>query len=295
MTRLVYFVGKALGGMRAAPFVHLVTALTIGVALTLATVTGVVAAPAGALLEAWGLRAELTLYLAPGTDAAAGAAVAAEAAEAAEGDARFVPPEEALARLRVALGEGGSLLDDLPANPLPPSVEVRPGKARTAREVAALATKLSELAGVDEVDYGGEWIDRVAGLSRAARLLGLVLVPLIVLGAAVLAGSVIRLGVYARREEIEIMKLVGATDAFVRAPFLVEGFLAGALGGGLAAAALLWLAHRIGPELAAALPLPPELGPSALATGTNLALVALAGALLGLASSALSVGRHLRT
>lgn len=294
MTRLLYFFGKAFAGMRAAPFVHLVAALTIGLALTVGSVTLAFAWQANALLAQWGLRAELTLYLSPSLGEEAGRALATQAAELAQGEARYVTPAEALARLAGVLGEQADVLAGLPDNPLPASVEVVPS-ARAASAVELLAARLAALPGVDDVDYGKAWIDRVTAVSRAARTLALVLLPLVILGAAVLAGSVVRLGVYARREEIEIMQLVGATDAFVRAPFLVEGFVSGLVGGLVAAGALAWLAAKAGPELAATLPLPAELSFAALVRPLHLAIVVGAGATLGLLASAFSVGRHLRS
>lgn len=282
-----YFVGRALSGMRSAPFVHGVAALTIAVALTLGACAVAVGLQARELLAHWGLRAEITLYLDLAVPDDEGVRLAALAAERSGGDARFVTPAAALERLALSLGEDGEVLRALPGNPLPPSIDVVPAGAPSAAEVAALAAGLSGLPGVVEVDYGRTWIDRVTALARAVRVVGLIVLPLVLLGAAVLAGSVVRLAVYARRDEIEILKLVGATDAFVRTPFLIEGTLAGLAGGALAAAALLGIARRVGPELAALA------GGIPVASPVHLAAVVAAGAVLGLVASAFSVGRHL--
>lgn len=293
MTRLLYFLRKAIGGMRAAPFVHAVAALTIGVALLLSGVVGALALQGRALLETWGLRAELTLYLAPQSTPEQGAEVARQAGLMASGSATYVAPEQALAKLAASLGEDGKALADLPENPLPPSVEVVPGAELSADAVESLATRMKALPNVVEVDYGRAWIDRVTSLSRAAGVVGITLVPLILLGAAVLAASVVRLAIHARKAEIEILRLVGGTNAFVRAPFLFEGLLAGLVGGLLGAGGLFAIAWRVGPALAAAMPLPPELQPMALAGPLPLLGVVLAGSVLGFVSSAISVGRHL--
>lgn len=294
MSRLLYFVRKALSGMRAAPFVHAVAALTIGVALVLSGIVAGLALQARALLSQWGLRAEITVYLAPQVDPQQAEYLARRAAEIVSGTARYVTADEALARLAAALGEDGDLLRDLPDNPLPASVEVVPAPGTEAAQVELLANALARLPGVEEVDYGRAWIDRITGLSRAAAVVGLTLLPLILLGAAVLAGSVVRLAIHARAQEIEIQRLVGATPAFVRAPFLVEGALSGLLGGLLGAAGLWGVARWVGPSLQAALPIPAELQPSALAGPLPLLLVVVAGGALGFVASAFSVGRHLR-
>ena len=202
MTRLFYFVRKALGGMRAAPFVHGVAALTIAVALVLSGVVGALAMQARALLSEWGLRAEITVYLRPDVRPAEAEYLARQAAEITSGSASYVTPDQALERLARALGPDGEGLQLLPRNPLPASVEGIPAVGTTADEVKLLALALEKLPGVLEVDYGGAWIDRITGLSRAAGVVGITLLPLILLGAAVLAGSVVRLAIHARAPEI---------------------------------------------------------------------------------------------
>lgn len=294
MTRLLYFVKQALSGMRAAPFVHGVAALTIAVALLLSGVVGALALQARALLEQWGLRAEITVYLTPQVAPAEAEYLARQAAELTSGTARYVTAHEALQELAAALGEEGEALRELPENPLPASVRVVPAVGTTAAEVEVLARALGKLPGVLDVDYGRAWIDRITGLSRAAGVIGLTLLPLILLGAAVLAASVVRLAIHARSAEIEIQRLVGATNAFVRLPFLVEGAFAGLLGGLLGAGGLFAVAWYVGPALEAALPLPAELQPAALAGPVPLLIVVGAGTALGLLASAISVGRHLR-
>lgn len=294
MIRLAYFFRKAWGGMRAAPFVHTVAALTIAVALILAGVVGALALQARALLDAWGLRAEITVFLAHEVPAADAERLARQAAEITGGTARHVSANQALAELVYALGEEGAGLAALPSNPLPASVQVIPPAGATAAEVEVLARALEKLPGVVEVDYGRAWVERITGLGRAAAAIGLVLVPLVLLGAAVLAGSVVRLAIHARSEEIEIQELVGATPGFVRAPFLVEGLLSGCAGGLLGATGLAAIAWQVGPTLAAALPLPAELQATVLAGPVQLLAVVGAGGALGLVSSAISVGRHLR-
>lgn len=294
MSRLWLFLRKAVAGMRNAPFAHFVSALTIGVALVLSGAVGMLALQARALLDTWGVRAELTMYLSPGVDAEQGEVIARLAAGIASGTARYVSPAEALNALAAGLGPEGRGLAELRENPLPPSIEVVPGGSHSIDELRSLGERLQKFAGVVEVDTGSEWMDRVVGLRSAADAIGLTVLPLLLLGAGVLAGSVVRLSIHARAREIEVMRMVGATNAFVRAPFFCEGGLAG-LAGGLFGALGLWaLAHRLAPALADALPLPPDMHPQALASPLNLLIVVLAGTCLGIVASVFSVGRHLR-
>lgn len=292
LSRASYAFRKALGAIAHAPFTHLVSVFSIAVALILAAVIGSAVVQARALLDGWSRRVELTVYLTQGTSDADGARLRDRIAGLAKGEARYVPAEEALNRLVAALGEPGKGLVELATNPLPSSIEVIPGSDAPALSV--LAAQLAPLEGVDEVDLGGEWSERFGRMSRAVEAAGLVLLPILLIGAAVLAGSVVRLGVHERRQEIEILRLVGATDAFVRAPFLVEGALAGLAGGLLAVLGLLLIAGQVGPELLAALPLASQLELASLASPLQLLSVAGAGTLLGLVATALSVERQLR-
>src|SRR5207237_10472886 len=125
-------------------------------------------------------------------------------------------------------------LGGLSGNPLPPSLEVTPRTALPPSAVRLLAARLEKLPGVQEVDYGREWLDKLEALGRGLRVFGAGAL-FTVLGAALLVvANTIRLAVYARRDEIEIMKLVGATDGYVRGPLLLGGALQGLLGGALA-------------------------------------------------------------
>src|SRR5207253_6111218 len=124
-------------------------------------------------------------------------------------------------------------------NPLPPPLEVTPGTGRPPSAGRLRAARLEKLPGVQEVEYGREWLDKLEALGRGLRVFGAGAL-FTVLGAALLVvANTIRLAVYARRDEIEIMKLVGATDGYVRAPFLLEGALQGLIGAALALGAVL--------------------------------------------------------
>src|SRR5207253_11178451 len=133
-------------------------------------------------------------------------------------------------------------------NPLPASVEIRPRAPLAAPSLRVLAAELEQLPGVQEVEFGREWLDKLEALGRGLRAFAAGAL-VVVLGAALLVvANTIRLAVYARRDEIEIMKLVGATDGYVRAPFLMEGALQGLIGAALALGAVIavqrWLLPR---------------------------------------------------
>lgn len=290
-SRAAYAFRKALSSMLHAPFTHLIAACSVATALLLSVVGGAAMLQARSLLTSWSQRAELTVYLAPQLTDSDGARLVGRIAGLAQGEARYVSADEALDRLAAALGEGAEELRALATNPLPPSIEVIPGAG--APPLEALVAKFEALEGVDEVDRGSEWGERFQRMARGVEAAGAVILPLLLIGAAVLAGSVVRLAVHERRREIEILRLVGATDAFIRAPFLVEGLLSGLVGGIVAALGLLALAAGVGDDLAA-LPAGASVDLLALASPLSLLAVVGAGALLGLVATALSVERQLR-
>lgn len=293
MTRLLrrpgYFLGRALEAMARGPRVALVATLTLFVALF---VTGLFAGALRGgerLLAAWAGEVRISVYLEPTADLERAREVVAAAAAGRQVEAVSSP--EALRRFRAALGPQGGLLDGVKPDLLPPSVEVSAPGIRLA-EARALAARLAAVPGVREVDYGNAWLEQLERLLHRLRWAGAALFAALAAGAAVLVSNTLRLGVFARRDEIEIMKLVGATDLFVEAPFLIEGLLQGVLGGLLAAGVLLAVAAAAVPALAGATGLP--LARTDLVPGALLAAQVGGGAALGLLSSALAVGRELR-
>jgi hypothetical protein len=146
----------------------------------------------------------------------------------------YVSPDSALARARLELREFNDVFDP---GVLPGSIELhlRAG-FRDPRTVARLAERLRAYPGVEEVRYGEEWVQKLYRLRNLAAIVGAALGAAFAAVAVVIIGSTIRMAVLARAREIAIMRLVGATPGFVRRPFLIEGFVKGALGGAVALA-----------------------------------------------------------
>ncbi len=289
--RALYLVRRAVEALRRGPFVALVAVGTIFVAVF---AVGLFAAALGGgerLLAAWGGDVQISVYLKKGADLAAARQAAARiaAGRAVEG----VTSAEALERLRLSLGPEAAALEGVGEDVLPASVEVRAPGIGLA-EARELAARLEAVPGVEQVDYGNVWLERLELFLRRARLVGLVLFGLLAAATAVLVANTLRLAVYARRDEIEIMKLVGATDAFVAVPFLVEGLLQGLAGAGLAVGALLAAQAALLPRLRSTVILAADLSRADVLPTPLLAGLLGGGALLGLAASALSVARFLR-
>jgi cell division transport system permease protein len=198
----------------------------------------------------------------------------------------FVDKQEALRRYREWTADLAQLIDELEDNPLPASLEVflRPGSS-AEQTAASVAVAMKGREGIEEVRFNRAWLRRLEALLDLARIGGSALALLVFVAVAFVMASVLRLAVYARRNEIEIMLLVGATPAFVRGPFLVAGAGQGAIASGCAlllveavrraAVAYAGSGSVVLLDLVAARPLP--LGPSGMLIAVGLA-VSLAGA-----------------
>jgi len=182
-------------------------------------------------------QVQISVYFADNTTAAREREITA-AISAMQGidSAHFVSREEALERLKERLGDQKYLLDSLEGtNPLPDSLEVtvkRPDMVETA------ATAISKMDGVEEAKYGQDVIEHLFDITRLVRIFGLILMILLAGATIFIIANTIRLTVFARRKEIAIMKYVGATDWFIRWPFILEGMVLGLIGGIIAALAL---------------------------------------------------------
>lgn len=146
----------------------------------------------------------------------------------------YVSKGEALQRMRERYPD---LTKGLPSNPLPASYEVTPAKAEQVKEVAA-AIRQQRFAGVEQVKDGRQTSKRILQVSRVIEIAFLVAVVVLLIASVLLIANTIRLSIFSRRREIEVMKLVGASNWFVRGPFMIEGLICGALGA-LAAIILL--------------------------------------------------------
>lgn len=154
-------------------------------------------------------------------------------------DARFVSKEEALKQLKDQMKRQSSILMNIEENPLPDAFEVRMiASSQHLEDVEILAKQLESIPWVDEVEYGQKWLGRFTNILNLFRLTGYAMGGIFFMAAVFIVANTIRLALYSRREEVEIMRLVGATDSFIKAPFYLEGLIQGALGGIIGLAAL---------------------------------------------------------
>lgn len=281
-----YALREAVAGFRRAPVLTGLAAGMVGLALFVVGLFGLVTHNLQVALETIESRVEVVAYLDDEATAAQIEAAVSELRNQPEISAvTFVSKDSALARARRDLQDFAEVFRGLESNPLPASLEVGLEEGSRGPETVELVAAIAEaIPGVEDVEYGREWVDRIDTLRRLAGATSLALGLAFALVAALMIGTALRIAIFARRDEIYVMRLVGARDRFIRRPFLLEGFLTGVVGG-LLAILLTALAHRVvSGFLFDILWLPA----SWLLGGL------LAGGVLGGAASILAVRRHLR-
>ncbi|MFN7529706.1 MAG: cell division protein FtsX, partial [Gemmatimonas sp.] len=219
---------------RRAPLMAILGVVTIGFSLFAFGLFGLVALNIRTALREVEDRVEIRAVLVEGArDTQVEALMRRLQADPAVATVGYVSPDSALTRARAELAEFRDVLDGAF---LPGSVELRLREGRRDPEtVAALSRRLQTYAVVEDVRYGREWVEKLYRIRNIAALVGTVLGSVFALVAVIIIGSTIRMAILARTREIEIMRLVGATNMFVRLPYLIDGTLKGLLGGILAA------------------------------------------------------------
>lgn len=236
---------RALRGIREHLYLSLVSTGVIAAALVLIGMFLLVSTNLSVVLGSWERDVHVSAYFAPGGTPEAQAAVAQSLATRPEvASATYVSPAEARAWMQGRMPELAPVLDDLGPDALPASVDITLRSEHTSpAAMAAFATAIQSAGTFEAVDYGQEWIARVDTFLDVLNAMGVALGGFITLAALFLVVNTINLVVYSRRDELEIMRLVGATDRHILGPFLLEGALQGAIAAGLTTA-LLYAAHR---------------------------------------------------
>lgn len=275
---------EATSAFRRAPLLSALSVTTIAFSLFAVGLFGLVVLNIKRALERVEERVEIRAFVAEQTPIEQLSLASADIGRYPEVlSVKLVTQEEALERARKELGE---FKDVFEAGFLPPSIDIhtRPGY-RDPASLKGVVERLRRYPFVDDVRYGEEWIAQLYRLRNIAGVAGIALGLAFAAVAVIIIGATIRMAVLARSREISIMRLVGATDGYVRRPFLLEGFIKGVIGGVLALG-LTWLSIQL---VSSYLHFDTVFFDRSLA-----AFGVIAGALLGLTGSAISVGRHLR-
>jgi cell division transport system permease protein len=285
-----YFVSEALTSLWRSRLVNAVSIGTIAVSLFVLGAFLTVASALSGLVTRWTETVQVIVYLEDALETRVRQSLENRLRQdPAVASLQLVSREEALARFRGMFRDLSSLPEDLGENPFPASLEVnlRPER-QSAAEVERLAKAFTGVPGVREIQYDLLWIERLSTGVRLVRVVGAFLGGILVLAAVFTISNVIRLTIYAREDELDIMRLVGATRAYVKGPFVAEGVIQGGLGG-LAASFLLWAALA---WLSRDLQVSDLLPYATLSLSPALALLLVAGGMtVGLVGSLMSLSR----
>jgi cell division transport system permease protein len=234
---------------------------------------------------------EISAYLRSDATAAQAAAIGAFLAKDPRiASAQFVPKKQGLAELRTRT-RGAIDTELLTENPLPDKFRIR---VRQPEQVDSVAATVRRLTGVDNVVYGQKIVQRLLALGGVLRRVGIGLILAFVGVASIIISNTIRLTVFARRREIAIMQLVGATNTYIRLPFICEGLLDGLIGALVALALLAGARAALWPRLLEALPWV-QLTAMPVDARILAAQLISTGVAIGVLASWISVGRYLRT
>ena len=226
------FLQRALKDILDNRFLTVITVVTIALSILIASAFALFFLNAGDVLNVWQNGIRMVVYLKPGTSEA-GRLDTKFRLQGIAGvqEAEFVSKSDALARLKKQMANQSALLEGLKENPLPDSFEITlQSNARNSDELQFLAERIRSLSTVDDVEYGQQWIQRFSNLINLFSLAGYAIGVLFFMATVFIVANTIRLVLYSRRDEIEVMRLVGATDRFIKIPFYLEGMIQGGIG-----------------------------------------------------------------
>lgn len=296
-TRVSFVLRRVFNSLRDLLWTHILTSGTMTVTLFIFGGFLLIQENLHGLLRGWGSQIQVFAYLkeglsSPGIESLSGQVRAYSEVESV----RFVSKEEAWEKFNKALGAQSGVLEGLHAEILPSSLEITLKRAhRNRSSVEGVAGRLRRAAGISEVEYPEEWMEKLSLLVLGVQWAKWILGGFLVIATILIVGSTVKLAILARKDEIEIMQLVGAPEGLIKAPFVIEGMIQGLLGA-LLSLFFLWLLFYF---LSSQIPnsfgvfvAPDQLH---FLDARRIALLLILGWLMGAGGSLISLRRSLKT
>lgn len=236
---------RAIQDIRDHKFLNTVTIITIAISIFIVSAFALFFVNASEIINSWKKGIKIMVYLKSDTPETKTSELIGKI-QLMEGirNVRFISKNEALQELKKQMKRQSSLFENLKENPLPDAFEIRlKASFQNQEKVEMLAARIESLPQVDEVEYGQRWLGQFTNFFNLFRLTGYAMGGLFFMAALLIIANTIRLVLYSRRDEVEIMRLIGATDRFIKAPFYIQGLIQGAFGGfiGLAVLFIIFL------------------------------------------------------
>jgi len=294
LRRSIYFFKTALSNIFYNRLIHMISIGTITISMLLLGFFLLLSVNIKNWLSDWGESLSMSVYIESGLDEAGKEKIKSEIGRLKGAEIKeFITEEQALANLKGHLGDQAGLLEGLKSNPLPGSFEIIFHETAEYRaDPEKIKTDLEKLNGVDEVQYSKQWVERFQGVMDILRVIGLITGGFLCTAVLFITTNTIKLTIYSRRDEIEIYKLVGATDWFVRIPYLIEGTIQGLLGGIFSYGILLTIYSVFSMKTIQVFGLP-LIDFQFLSLDYSLALIGLS-LVLGLTGGLIAIGRFFR-
>ena len=230
---MIFYYKRALQDIIDHKFLNAITIITIAISILIVSAFSLFFVNANEIINSWKKGIRIMAYLKPGVPEVKIPELK-QKIKRINGiqDVRFIPKSKALQLLKKQMKRQSSLFENLKENPLPDAFEIRLiASSQNQDKVEIIATLLESFPQVDEVEYGKRWLGRFTNFFNLFRLTGYAMGGLFFMATVLIVANTIRLMLYSRREEVEIMRLVGATDRFIKAPFYIQGLIQGAFGG----------------------------------------------------------------
>lgn len=243
----LYMIRRALRNMKGNLFPNLTTIAIIGITMLIFSSFSLIAFNLTAFLKIWEDKIEVIAYLKKGIPLSEVEELLKNTRQL-EGieTVKYVSPFDAMAFMESKLGGQKNLLDGIQPGVLPSSFEIRLKRDfRNSTSIKEVVSLLNQFPQIEEVQYGQEWVENVSAIVHIFRLTQWVLGGLLLIGIIFITSNTLQLTISSRKEEIELMHILGATPAFIRVPFYIEGLIQGLLGTGLAMLFLFYLYYKV--------------------------------------------------
>jgi cell division transport system permease protein len=291
MRVLLYSIQSALKNLWMEKWINILTTLSVGVGLLILSTFVTVTLNMDSVLKRWARSFGIVVYLDDNISAEATGTVREFFKQDPDIlEVTYISEDEAIKQLRTILGEDASMLDDLKDNPLPSSFELKLKRALLEPVfVKKKAEEIEKMSGVAQVQYGEKWLASLNTVSRIMKASAIFLGWAILIAIIFITYNTIKIFFYRRKEEIETLKLLGATKSFIRLPFLIEGLVIGLLGGMIGSLALYGIHSLI---VAKGFDVIPSIRAIIISIPDEIFhSIPVAGALMSLAGSFFAVGR----